>query len=98
MIRLLRLPVLVCTALAITATSARAASISIPANGSKSFDIFWSLVVGSTDLTALGAFDVTVTNGYADFAIDLTNNTSLSPAKTFTRSGSMPTRTGPALR
>jgi hypothetical protein len=81
MIKLLRIPALACAALAITASSARAASISIPASGSKSFDIFWSLMVGSTQLTALGQFDVTVTNGYADFAVDLTNNTSLASEK-----------------
>jgi hypothetical protein len=81
MMRLLRIPALACAALAITASSARAASISIPANGSKSFDIFWSLMVGSTQLTALGEFDVTVTNGYADFRVDLTNNTSLASEK-----------------
>jgi hypothetical protein len=81
MIRLLRIPVLACAAFAISASSASAASISILANGSKSFDIYWSLVVGSTQLTALGEFDVTVTNGYADFAVDLTNNTSLASEK-----------------
>jgi len=82
MIRLLRIPILACAALAITTGTAKAASISILANGSKSFDIYWSLVVGSTQLSALGAFNVTVTNSYADFDVDLTNKTAASAGET----------------
>jgi hypothetical protein len=81
MIRLLRIPLLACTALAIAASSARAASISIPAASSQSFDIFWSKIVGSTDLTALGSFVVTVKDGSADFTIGLMNNTTLATEK-----------------
>ena len=82
MIRLRRIPILVCAALAISTGSARAASISILANGNKTFDIYWSLVVGSTQLSAVGAFGVNVTNGYADFTVGLANNTATSAGET----------------
>jgi len=59
----------------VLASDAQAASISIPSPGSQSFDILWSKVVGTTNLTALGEFDVSVTNTYADFYVTLTNNT-----------------------
>jgi len=55
--------------------SARAASISIASSSSSSFDIYWSLLANGTQLSAVGAFDVTVADGYAEFAVTLTNNT-----------------------
>ncbi len=75
MTRLVRVAVIACTLAAVTSGTARAASISIPSPGSQSFDILWSKMVGSTELTALGQFNVSVTNTYADFFITLTNNT-----------------------
>ena len=62
-------------ALGVLSGEAQAASISIPSGGTQSFDIFWSKVVGTTDLTALGEFNVNVTDSYADFYVTLTNNT-----------------------
>jgi len=82
MIRLLRIPILACAALAITTGTAKAASISILANGSKSFDIYWSLVVGSTPLSAVGAFKVDLTDSYADFTVGLANKTAASAGET----------------
>jgi hypothetical protein len=81
MSRLLRIAALACAALALSASATQAASISLPVGGTQSFDIFWSKMVGSTELAALGQFDVTVAGGYADFSIDLTNNTSLASEK-----------------
>jgi hypothetical protein len=63
------------------ARDARAASISIVRDGSDSFEVLWSLMVGTTELTALGEFDVDVTDTYVDFFITLTNNTTLVSEK-----------------
>ena len=56
---------------------AEAATITIGGDSSLSFDIVWSRMVGSTELRAVGEFDVTVTDGYTDFLITLTNQTGL---------------------
>lgn len=64
-----------------SATDARAATISIAAGETQSFDILWSKVVSGIDLTALGQFTVSVQNTFADFMITLTNNTSLASEK-----------------
>ncbi len=77
MSRLIRIALLTWAIFA-AAVNARAASIFIPAPGSQSFDIFWSQMVGTTNMTALGSFSVNVTNTYADFYVNLTNNTSAS--------------------
>jgi hypothetical protein len=63
------------------ARDARAASITIAHDSSDSFQVLWSLMVGTTELTALGEFDVTVTNGYVDFFVTLTNDTTLVSEK-----------------
>src|SRR5690349_9035003 len=77
MAKLSRFSLLVLLAAAIPST-AHAASISIGAASSNSFDVYWSLLVKGTELSAVGKFDVTVTNEYADFTVKLTNNTAAS--------------------
>jgi hypothetical protein len=59
----------------------RAASISIAPDSSASFDIYWSLLVGSVDLNAIAQFDVTVTDAYVDLVITLSNDTDLESEK-----------------
>jgi hypothetical protein len=63
------------------ARDARAASITIAHDSSDSFQVLWSLMVGTTELTALGEFNVTVTDTYVDFLVTLTNNTTLVSEK-----------------
>ncbi len=64
-----------CLAWCATTVSAHAASISIAPTSSTSFDIYWSLLVGGSELAAVGNFDIDVTDNYVDFAVTLTNNT-----------------------
>jgi hypothetical protein len=75
MTRLLRTVVLTAFAVMAGPLSARAASITIAGGSSASFDVYWSQMVGGASLSAVGDFDVTVTNTYVDFDITLTNNT-----------------------
>lgn len=56
---------------------AQADPITLAANSATTFDILWSEVHSGVNLTALAAFDVTVTNSYVQFLITVTNNTSL---------------------
>jgi hypothetical protein len=63
------------------ARDARAASITLAPDAADSFEILWSLMVGTTELTALGEFDVDVTDSYVDFYVTLTNNTTLVSEK-----------------
>lgn len=71
----IRILALSCFAWCATIAPAHAASISIASSSSSSFDIYWSLLVGGTELAAVGNFDVNVTDSYVDFAVTLTNNT-----------------------
>jgi hypothetical protein len=75
MIKMIRFAFFCCAVFVLGATSARAASISIPSPGSASFDIVWSKVVGTTNLTAVGKFFVDVSDTSADFYVTLANNT-----------------------
>jgi len=71
----IRVLALSCLAWCATSVSAHAASITIASSSTSSFDIYWSLVVGGTELAAVGNFDITVTDSYVDFGVTLTNNT-----------------------
>ncbi len=76
--RPLRLLALSCFLWGATTLPAHAASISIASSSSSSFDIYWSLLVGGTELAAVGNFDVNVTDTYVDFGVTLTNYTASS--------------------
>src|SRR5688500_325706 len=54
-----------------------AATITIGGDSSQTFEIVWSRMVGTTELRAVGEFDVTVTDTYTEFAIRLANETAL---------------------
>ena len=71
----IRILALSCFTWCASTVSAHAATISIASSSSSSFDVYWSLLVGGTELAAVGNFDVTVTDSYVDFAVTLTNDT-----------------------
>jgi hypothetical protein len=68
-------------AAAMSPREVRAASVTLAPDAKDSFDVLWSLMVGTTELTALGEFDVNVTDTYVDFYVTLTNNTTLVSEK-----------------
>ena len=59
------------------AARAEASVITAGPDSTTSFDILWSKMVGTTELLAVGAFDVTVTDTFVDFLITVTNDTNL---------------------
>lgn len=64
-------------ALLVFAGEASAAPIIVGPDSSMSFDVEWSQLVGTTELSAVGEFEVTVSDTYVDFLITLTNTTAL---------------------